>query len=243
MVDVTDAVLAVLTRAPRHGGKTRLFAGLGRPPDPALLEALLLDTIEGATPDGVRVVVAVTPDAACDEIRTLLSRLKPAPTNVERLKPAPTNVEPAPANVLVMPQVDGDLGERMRAVMASLFKQGARAVALIGSDLPHLPASTVATAFDMLAADRDTLVLGPATDGGYYLVAATRVPAIFSGIEWGTARVLAQTERAAVTCGLHVQRLPALDDVDTADDLRRVVQRSAVPRTAAWLRATGRLGM
>jgi glycosyltransferase A (GT-A) superfamily protein (DUF2064 family) len=228
MVDVTDPrVLAVLTRAPSAGGKSRLFAGLGRSPDPALLEALLLDTIENAAPDGVRVVVAVTPDTACDEIRDLLSRTLPRPRAGADLELGPGGAIP------VIPQGGGDLGDRMRGVMTSLFAH-AGAIALIGSDLPHLSASNVAAAFDILESDRDALVLGPATDGGYYLIAAARVPEVFDGIDWGGKHVFEQTRRAAVAGGFHVRRLPALGDVDTVAELRAVVRHPSARRTAAW---------
>lgn len=236
MVDVTNArVLAVLTRAPSSGGKSRLFAALGRQADPALLEALLLDTLESAAVPGVRRVVAVTPASACEEIRSLMGRLKPAPTNHS----------PAPANgrmddVQVLPQVEGDLGARMRTTMADLFEAGARAVTLIGSDLPHITAAPVAAAFEWLEQDPAALVLGPAADGGYYLLAATHVPDVFDGIEWGSARVLEQTERAAAAGGLHVHLLHVLADVDTADDLRRVSVGGAAPRVTAWLKAPRR---
>src|SRR5262245_26415693 len=112
MVDVAHArVVAILTRAPSAGGKSRLFAERGRPYDPHLLEALLLDTIDGVASDGVRCVVAVTPSTACDEVAALTA-------------------------ISVMPQIDGDLGERMRAVMTQLLTDGARAVALVGSAVP-----------------------------------------------------------------------------------------------------------
>ena len=202
-------VVAVLTRAPSAGGKSRLFAGLGCPPDPRLLEALLLDTIAGAVPAGVRCVIAVTPGSACDEIRELLaSRLNPAPA--------------IGMVVDAIPQVEGDLGERMHAAMAHLFAHGARAVALIGSDLPHITHAPATAAFDGLDDDADGLVLGPAADGGYYLVAARRVPDVFTGIEWGSSRVLEQTRRAAVTRGFRVRLLSEMTDVDTVDDLRRI---------------------
>lgn len=241
MVDAAIAhSLAILTRAPSSGGKSRLFSELGCSPDPRLLEALLLDTIAGAAPSGVRVVVAVTPGSACDETRRCLSRLKPAPTTLEpapaTLKPAPATLEPAPA-IDVIPQVDGDLGEQMRATMAGLFAQGARAVALIGSDLPHITPAPVIEAFETLARDPEALVLGPAGDGGYYLVAATCVPDVFTGIEWGSGRVLAQTRDAALAQGLRVHLLPKMNDVDTAADLRQVCEgKTPPPRTAEWLR-------
>jgi glycosyltransferase A (GT-A) superfamily protein (DUF2064 family) len=257
MVDAADApVLAVLTRAPSSGGKSRLFASLAMPPDPRLLAALLLDTLDGVAVPGVRRVVAVTPGSACDEIRALLGRLKPAPTRNE--SPAPTrnespaparNESPAPTNestgpgatpdvdVKVMAQPEGDLGQRMRATMTALFARGAPAVALIGSDVPHITAATIAEAFALVGRDPDALVLGPAADGGYYLVAAQRMPDVFSGIEWGSGQVLAQTERAAAARQFRVHHLATVADVDTADDLYRAARSGRAPRTAAWLSA------
>jgi hypothetical protein len=212
MVDAADtAVVAVLTRAPSSGGKTRLFASLGLRADAALLGALLLDTLDGAAAPGVRRVVAVTPPEGCDEVRRIVGGID------------------------VMPQPDGDLGERMRAVMAALFARGAPAVALIGSDLPHITPAIVAEACALAARDPDALVLGPAGDGGYYLIAAQRLPDVFSGIDWGSARVRLQTEQAAAARGFTVHRLPTMSDVDSVDDLRRAAASGLARRTAAWL--------
>ena len=212
MVDPSSApVVAILTRAPSSGGKTRLFTSLGLPGDPALLIALLLDTVDGAAAPGVDRVIAVTPAEACDEVRRLT------------------------AGVDVMPQPDGDLGDRMRGVMAALFEQGAPAVALIGSDLPHLTPATIAEAFACMGGDAGTLVLGPADDGGYYLIAARRVPGVFAGIEWGSAAALAQTEAAAARDGLTVRRLAPMSDVDSAADLRRACATGRARRTSAWM--------
>ena len=245
MVGAADApVLAILTRAPSSGGKSRLFASLGVPPDPRLLAALLLDTLDGAAVPGVRRVVAVTPGSACDEIRALLGRLKPAPTSEPPARtsepPAPTQASTGPGampdgDVEVMAQPDGDLGERMRATMTALVARGAPAVALIGSDVPHITAATIAEAFARVVRDPDALVLGPAADGGYYLVAAQRVPDVFSGIEWGSEHVLAQTERAAAARQFRVHHLATVADVDTADDLHGAARSGRAPRTAAWL--------
>jgi uncharacterized protein len=219
MVDVASAdTVAVLTRAPSAGGKSRLFAALGRAVDPDLLAALLLDTIEGVAIPGVRIVVAVTPREACDEVARLIA-----------FNSQMTAIE-------TMGQPDGDLGARMRDTMATLFEAGARAVALVGSDLPSITHAVVRAAFDRLAHDRDLLVIGPASDGGYYLVAATRVPPVFDRIAWGSADVLAQTCAAAAEAGMRVHLLDPLADVDTLDDLRGV---RASTRTAAWLRRNG----
>jgi rSAM/selenodomain-associated transferase 1 len=214
MVDASPAaVVAILTRAPSSGGKTRLFASLGLAPDPALLTALLLDTVDGAAVPGVRRVIAVTPPQACGEVRRLVPDLD------------------------VIAQPAGDLGDRMRGVMAALFDGGAPAVAVIGSDVPDLVPAVIAEALELAARDRDALVLGPAEDGGYYLIAASRLPAVFSGIEWGSTRVLEQTEQAARCDGLQVRRLAPRSDVDTAADLRVACGSGRARRTAAWMSA------
>ncbi|MBM3819567.1 MAG: DUF2064 domain-containing protein [Acidimicrobiia bacterium] len=216
MVELAGArLVAVMTRAPSSGGKTRLFSSLGIPPDRRLLEALLLDTVEHAASTDATVVVAVTPASALDEVRALLR------ASLGR-------------DLDVVAQPDGDLGERMRVTMASLFGRGGRAVAVIGSDLPHLDPSAIDGAFGLLESERDAVVLGPAADGGYYLVAATRAPDIFVGIEWSTPRVLAQTVAAAAAQHVTVRLVAALEDADSAGGLRRAIASGRAPRTAAW---------
>jgi rSAM/selenodomain-associated transferase 1 len=211
MVDVAGAdVVAVLTRAPSSGGKSRLFAALGRPSDPVLLGALLLDTVDGVAAAGVPVVVAVTPPGATDAIFDALQ---------------------------VIRQPEGDLGRRMAETMGLLFERGARRVVLVGSDLPTITGALIRDAFAALDADPESIVLGPALDGGYYLVAAARVPPVFDGIEWGSGRVLAQTRDAAQRAGLRIQCVEPLGDVDTVADLQRLAGGRS--RTAAWVRASG----
>jgi rSAM/selenodomain-associated transferase 1 len=212
MVDVAQAdVVAVLTRAPSAGGKSRLFRALGRLPDAALLRALLLDTIDGARAPGSALVVAVAPGDGCGEVAALVP------------------------DATVVPQGNGSLGERMRDTMAWIFQGGARRVALIGSDLPEIGGDTIATAFSLLGEDPDALVLGPARDGGYYLIGASRVPPVFDGIEWGSDRVFAQTRDEAARSGLHLRLVEALSDVDTVEDLRRLGRSPRAVRTAAWV--------
>src|SRR5262245_44953067 len=88
-------------------------------------------------------------------------------------------------------QAGGDLGERMTAFFEAGLARAGRVV-LIGSDSPDLPVECVAKAFEAL---KDVeVVLGPAADGGYYLVGvAGSVPPIFTGIPWSTAQVWPQT--------------------------------------------------
>jgi rSAM/selenodomain-associated transferase 1 len=204
------AVVAVLTRAPSRGGKSRLFAELGRPPDAALLSALLLDTLDGVRLPGMTRVVFVDPADACDEVRAIVAR-----------------------DVDVRAQAEGSLGERMRNAMASLFDEGATIVVLVGSDLPDITPERIATAVAHLKRDPGALVLGPAHDGGYYLIASTTIPNVFDDVEWGSPRVLEQTRSSAERSGQRVELIDSLRDVDTLEDLRSVV----APRTRAWLRA------
>lgn len=211
MVDVADApVVAILTRAPGHGGKRRLFAELDVPFDPALLAALLLDTLDGVAATGVVRVVAVEPPHACGEVRALVS-----------------------SDVEVVPQADGDLGHRMQRVMEDLFERGARTVVLVGSDLPDIRPVVVSRALGRLAEDNRLLVLGPSTDGGYYLIAAARVPAVFRDVDWGSPRVLSQTLAHAKRSGMQVALVEPLSDVDRVSDLLRVT----ASRTRGWVAA------
>jgi glycosyltransferase A (GT-A) superfamily protein (DUF2064 family) len=103
-------------------------------------------------------------------------------------------------------------------------------VAAVGSDHPDLPETVVVEAFEKLAAGND-VVLGPASDGGYYLIGVTRDslhPELFSDVDWSTARVLEQTLERCRTLGARVELLISLDDVDTPDDLKRLAERLAL---------------
>jgi glycosyltransferase A (GT-A) superfamily protein (DUF2064 family) len=122
--------------------------------------------------------------------------------------------------------------------MANAIAECGGPAVVIGADAPHVPAARLAEAADALAADAD-LVLGPADDGGYYLIGLrTPTPAVFSGVAWGTSRVLAET--LARARGLRPLLLEPCFDVDTPADLARlsdVLARGdvALPRTAALL--------
>ena len=115
-------------------------------------------------------------------------------------------------------QIDGDLGARMTAAFQNSFDSGVDKVAIIGTDCPDLKAEILAQAFDRLS-DRD-LVLGPAKDGGYYLIGLRRsIPELFDGINWGTSEVFASTRAIAQNLGLNIAVLPILADIDRPEDL------------------------
>jgi rSAM/selenodomain-associated transferase 1 len=116
-------------------------------------------------------------------------------------------------------QSAGDLGARLAAAFDAHFERGARRVVIIGSDSPAVSADLLVQAFDAL--QRHDVAIGPALDGGYYLIALRRpLPDLFSNIEWSTEAVLSQTLAAAARHGLSVWLGPALRDVDTASDAR-----------------------
>lgn len=116
-------------------------------------------------------------------------------------------------------QGEGSLGERLARAAADALHGGERAVILLGADCPAATAEVLSRAVGALSAGNE-LVLGPAADGGYYLIGLRRfVPQLFEGIEWGTRRVLAQTLAAADRFGLSRVLLPTLPDVDVPADL------------------------
>jgi uncharacterized protein len=122
----------------------------------------------------------------------------------------------------VQPQGRGDLGQRM---LLPFQKLPPGPVVLVGSDIPAMNPSHIAHAFRLLA--RHGLVFGPASDGGFWLIGARRLRpmprGLFAGVHWSTAQALADT-RANIPNSLSVGLADTLDDVDTADDLRRHLQ-------------------
>src|SRR5262245_61403837 len=116
------------------------------------------------------------------------------------------------------------LGECLQYASATLLRSGYGAVCLVNSDSPTLPVGHLATAATALAAAGDRIVLGPATDGGYYLIGMKRPhPGLFEGIAWSTDRVFAQTLKRAEALGLSVIELPTWYDVDSTATLRTLI--------------------
>lgn len=121
-------------------------------------------------------------------------------------------------------QGEGGLGVRLMRQVRRARRQGASAVVLIGGDLPELAAADLAEAFRLLR--RYPVVLGPAGDGGYWLIGLRdAAPRLFAGaaspIAWGSERVLEQTVAACAACGLTPAWLPQRCDLDRPTDLAR----------------------
>ena len=122
------------------------------------------------------------------------------------------------SQVVYVPQSEGSLGERMNSAVEAAFSEGAKRVVLIGTDCPGLEASHLIQAIEQLS--HHDVVIGPATDGGYYLLAMRRhLLTLFENIAWGTENVLRQTLGKAAEAGITVGQLSPLSDVDHAEDL------------------------
>jgi rSAM/selenodomain-associated transferase 1 len=192
-----------------------------------------------------RLVTALGADGACALYRAfvldLWDRLRglPYPVTWAYWPPDAPFAELLPG-ARCRPQAGGDLGERMAAGIASELSEGGGPVLVIGADVPHVPAASLAEAVAALAGGAD-VVLGPADDGGYYLIGVkAMVPALFRGIAWGTPEVLCATLARAQELGLATHRLPPDFDVDEpadVDRLRALIARGGLelPRTARLL--------
>jgi len=178
--------------------------------------------------------VRVSPDDCCGELANAIS-----------------------PNWSVAGQGDGDLGQRMWRGFCQCFAAGASRVVMIGADLPTLGQPEITSAFEQLTSC--DLVLGPAIDGGYYLIGLNRRPGggryqnrmpdedflrfqplfgtgpcktlPFSTLTWGTSSVLSDTLSIAARCELAVIQLEEREDVDHWPDLLRLLQR--LERSAA----------
>ena len=117
-------------------------------------------------------------------------------------------------------QPDGGLGERLQYAFHKGFAHGSYAICAIGTDCPELTTRALERAFATLAAGEG--VVGPTTDGGYYLIGIkTECAALFENIPWSSSETLSATRRAAQGEGLCLTELPVLADIDTEADWRR----------------------
>ncbi|HAX74373.1 MAG TPA: hypothetical protein DCY88_00680 [Cyanobacteria bacterium UBA11372] len=125
------------------------------------------------------------------------------------------------SDLIYHPQGEGDLGSRMAQAFENAFSSGIDAAIIIGTDCPSLNAELIAEALQKL--EQKDLVLGPATDGGYYLIGLRRlIPELFVGINWGTSEVLQKTVEIANNLKLAVAYLSRLSDIDRPEDLAKL---------------------
>ena len=150
---------------------------------------------------------------------------------------------------VLVPQQGRDLGERMGHVFIQLFAEAFQEIIMIGTDAPDLPAEFVVEAFSALA-DHDA-VLGPACDGGYYLIGFRRgvfSPQLLDGLPWSTPEIFVQQLKRLREQNLQVYILPPWQDVDTLADLKKmaglaVMTPFAESLTMGYIGTTGLLDM
>lgn len=131
-------------------------------------------------------------------------------------------------------QAGTTLGRRMADAFGRAFGLGCEVCCIIGSDSPDLPLEYIRQAFELLERDRSDAVFGPADDGGYYLLGLRRTwTELFEDIAWGTPQVLAASLELAHGLGLRTELLPSWYDIDTLDDLARLLDSpgTSAPRT------------
>jgi|ERR1041384_4840991 rSAM/selenodomain-associated transferase 1 len=193
--------LIVFVKAPRPGTvKTRLAVAIG--PEEALAAYhQMVECVLASVSALPGVELRFTPDEARNEIAAWLH-------------PGWT----------AAPQGEGDLGDRLQRAFASAFATGAGRVVGIGSDCPEVTAADIHAAWDALSENH--VVLGPARDGGYWLIGLSQpCPALFSGIHWSTDSVMKETLDRARQAGLCVHQLHELADVDTVAEWREFQSR------------------
>lgn len=179
-----------------------------------------------------RLAAAIGAEAACAAYRQMVEQVLP----VVRAVRLPTELRFTPDDAReeikawaapgweTQPQGAGDLGARLTRAFEAAFASGASRAIVIGTDCPSLAAS------DLRAADRALrrcdLVVGPAADGGYWLIGLCRpAPGLFDAVPWSTDQVLGVTLHKARQLRLSVELLRILEDIDTAEDWDRVRPR------------------
>lgn len=117
-------------------------------------------------------------------------------------------------------QRQGDLGQRLIQAGEEAFSVSDESLVFLGGDCPYVTTAILKQAGELLKLKQ--VVLGPSSDGGYYLIALNEVVfALFEGIEWSTERVLSQTIKKCEANGLTYGLLPELEDIDEADSWER----------------------
>lgn len=209
--------LIIFCRAPMPGRvKTRLVPPLEPQEASALYEAALRDVITNAARERGRIELWCDEPSGCSSLAQSFPQLP------------------------IQLQAPGSLGDRQRDALERSFADGAARVVLIGSDSPTLPDSHLSAAFDDL--HEAPGVIGPALDGGYYLIGFERgawpaAAALFDQIAWSTDQVLNQILRRAAELGVELRVLPGWYDFDVAEDLGRLRQDAlAESHVGQWLR-------
>lgn len=213
-----DCAIGVMAKAPRAGySKTRLCPPL-RPDQAASLSAAFLRDIT----ENILLAAADAP---------IQGYIAYAPLGQEAL--FHSHIAPETRMLLAdgspsMPANVQGFGKCLLHAIMGLFDLGHPSAVVLNSDSPTLPTALLARTATLLARGRDQIVLGPADDGGYYLLGMTAVHApLFADIAWSTDSVAEATRQRAATLGLEVVELARWYDVDDETSLRRLMAPAA----------------
>ena len=225
MVSLADCAIGVMAKAPRPGfSKTRLCPPLLPDQAAALSGAFLRDTTENI--------------AAAGCLAPISGYIAYAPAGLEMLfhghLAAGTGLLLADGSVPAPDAVTG-FGRCLLHAVQAMLAIGHPSVAVLNSDGPTLPTSFLVRTAEVLAAPGDRIVLGPAEDGGYYLLGMKAPHAgLFADIAWSTDSVAAATRQRAAALGLEVVELPPWYDVDDRPSLERLTQSVRTPGGLAY---------
>lgn len=193
---MVKGTIIIFVKAPVPGQvKTRLIPALGEKGASELYRAMAMDTLQVARQvSGVDVKVAYQAHEVFRDVSWLSGKVD------------------------WFAQEGQDLGERLIHATQRTLANRSGPVIVIGSDLPALSPVLLETAFEHLK--NKHVVLGPSSDGGYYLIGLTHpLPVLFKGISWSSPKVLRQTQRILSQEGIAAAILPAERDIDTPEDL------------------------
>ncbi|MEE8397525.1 MAG: TIGR04282 family arsenosugar biosynthesis glycosyltransferase, partial [Desulfobacterales bacterium] len=199
MISPAKDILVVMAKAPVSGQvKTRLCPPLSPGQAAAIYDCFLKDRLrEMSDLAGCDRAIAYMPQTAMSRFETY-----------------------ANGSFDIFPQRGNDLGNRMHNIFVDRFREGFVGVVIIGSDSPDLPKSIITESFQRLSCGKTEVVIGPATDGGYYLVGMKRIyPELFADVPWSTDKVLTTTLEIARSLGLRTDLLPEWSDIDTYHNL------------------------
>ena len=202
--DKVRSAVAIMAKAPQPGQvKTRLCPPLSHREAAQLYQCFLVDKIAQVNGlQGTAPVVSYSPDQS---------------------KPVFNDL--TPPHFTLIPQRGDDLGARLVFTFDQLFWEGYTQVLVIDSDTPTLPTAYLEQALRLIAAHENDVVLGPTEDGGYYLIGLRQSHReLFERMPWSTSQVFPETKRRAEQFGLTVACTESWYDVDTPDDLTRLME-------------------
>jgi rSAM/selenodomain-associated transferase 1 len=239
MTPLALCAIAVMAKAPQPGrSKTRLTPRLSPDQAAGLSAAFLRDITENIS--------------AAARIERIDGFIAYAPAGTEALFDGHlafgTGLILADGTPSMPDDVEG-FGRCLLQAIDTLLRQGYSAAVVLNSDSPTLPTEYLVRTAALLAAPGDRAILGPAEDGGYYLLGLKKTHAhMFADITWSSEHVAAQTRARAAEIGLELVELPAWYDVDDAEALDRLIvelgvneDRAMAPASARWLTEAGLL--